>query len=136
MRIGEARKPGPPGDIDDPAPAYDMDESDAADVEDSHGMFSQPDEELSAALNSALARSLEQRIFTPAVAFRGARPGTVYKSGAQGLECNRDTPLAERPTASPRAFEETDAGPPPVLIALSELLEADGDEPAPRRTRR
>ena len=92
MRIGEARKPGPPGDIDDPAPAYDMDESDAADVEGSRGTFSQPEEELSAALNSALARSLEQRVFAPAVAFRGARPGTVYKTGVQGLGYYRDTP--------------------------------------------
>ena len=104
--------------------------------EDSRGMFSKPDEELSAALNSALARSLEQRIFAPSVAFRGARPGTVYKTGAQGLGYYRDTPMAERAAASPRTFEQTDAGLPPVLIALLDLLCADVDEAAPRRIRR
>ena len=135
-RIGEARKPGPPGDIDDPTSAYDIDESDVTEAGDNHGMFSQLDEGLNAVLNVALARSLEQRAFVPSVAFRGARPGTMYTTGAQGLGYYRDTPLAERAASSPQTLDGPAASLPPVLIALSDLLCVDVDEAVPRRTRR
>ena len=130
MRIGEADAPGPAGGIDDPAPGYVMDESDLVVVEDSRRIFYQPGEEHSAALDRA------PPAFAPSVAFRGARPGTVYTTGAQGLGYYRDTPLAERAAASPGALEGTAARLPPVVIALSDLLCTDADEAAPRRTRR
>ena len=50
-----------------------------------HGPFSQPEVGLGEVVNNALARSLEQRSFVPATAFRGARPGTVFTTGDQGL---------------------------------------------------
>ena len=84
-RIGEARKPGPPGDIDDPNAAYDIDEHDGDGIGIGHGAVSQPEVELGVIVNEAFTRSLGQRCFVHSVAFKGARPGAVFKMGEQGL---------------------------------------------------
>ena len=80
-RIGEARKPGPPGDIDDPNAAYDIDEHDGDGIGIGHGAVSQPDVGLGVIVNEAFTRSLGQRCFVHSVAFKGARPGAVFKMG-------------------------------------------------------
>ena len=54
-RIGEARKPGPPVDIDDPNAAYEIDEHDSVGIEFDHGAVSQPDVGLSVIVNEALS---------------------------------------------------------------------------------
>ena len=51
-RIGEARKPGPPGDVDDPNAAFDVDEYDCVEIESTHGLLSQPEVELSVTFKS------------------------------------------------------------------------------------
>ena len=84
-RIGEARKPGPTGDIDDPFANKDGGGSDCDDTGSNHGPFSQPEAGLGDIVNDALARSLAQRSFVLATAFGGARPGTVFTTGDQGL---------------------------------------------------
>ena len=80
-RIGEARKPGPPGDIDDPNAAYDIDEHDCDGIGVDHGAVPQPDVGLGVIVNEAFMRSLEQRGFVHSVAFKGARLGAVFKMG-------------------------------------------------------
>ena len=135
-RIGEARKPGPPGDVDDPNAAFDVDEYDCVDIESSHGLLSQPEVELSVTINSALTRSLEQRSFVPAGAFRGARPGAVFKTGEQGLGYYLDANRGEADTGAPTATGETSGQAPPVIIALADLLCVDIEVAEPRRTRR
>ena len=82
-RIGEARQPGPPGGIDDLDADYDLEECDADCADSSHNALSQPEGVFCQALNDALARSLGQRGFLPAVTFRGARHGAAFKNGAQ-----------------------------------------------------
>ena len=52
-RIGEARKPGPPGDIDDPCATCEIDEHDRDGMEIDHDAFSQPDVELNVIVNEA-----------------------------------------------------------------------------------
>ena len=135
-RIGEARKPGPPGDVDDPNAASDADEFDCVGIESGHGPFSQPEVELSVSVNDALSRSLEQRSFVRASAFRGARPGAVFKTGEHGLGYYIDACSEVGDAGVPIAAAETGQKTPPVVIALSDLLCVDVEVAVPRRARR
>ena len=136
MRIGEARKPGPPGDIDDPNAASDADELGSVGVESGHGPFSQPEVELSVSVNDALSRSLEQRSFVRASAFRGARPGAVFKTGEHGLGYYIDACSEVGDAGVPIAAAETGQKIPPVVIALSDLLCLAVEVALPSRARR
>ena len=131
-RIGEARKPGPTGDIDDPNATNDVVENDCDDIGSNHGPFSQPEVGLSEIVNGALARSLAQRSFVPATAFGGARPGTVFATGVQGLGYYRGTSGMGSVAGAHVADDGDDRQVRPVVILLVDLL---CTETVPRRTR-
>ena len=131
-RIGEARIPGPAGDIDDPFANKDGGISDCDDTGSNHGPFSQLEAGLSDIVNVALARSLAQRSFVPATAFGGARPGTVFTTGVQGLGYYRDTSGMGSVAGAQVADAGDDRQARPVVISLADLL---CTETVPRRTR-
>ena len=134
-RIGEARKPGPPGDIDDPNAAYDIDEHDGDGIGIGHGAVSQPDVGLGVIVNEAFTRSLGQRCFVHSVAFKGARPGAVFKMGEQGLGYYRDTRGSDCAAAAQTAAAGGKLKAQPVVITLADLLCLDVEGAVPVRTR-
>ena len=73
-------------------------------------------------MNNALAASLGQRDFLPAAKFLGARQGTVFKTGAQGLGYYRDDIPYVDTDETPRVCGKDAMQSYPVVITLDVLL--------------